>query len=87
MSKGARDPKAGHGRSQRSGQSAMQAQVGEVLIGSSEDEIEVRLLQVCRQLAGYPALYVPMATKPVDIAWQPTALCAYARCRRMGCWT
>ena len=79
MSKGARDPKAGRSRSQRPSQSAMQAQVGEVVIGSSdEDEIEVRLLQVCRRLEGHPSFYVPTATKPVDILWRPTSLRTYA---------
>ena len=72
MSKGARDPKAGRNRSQRPGQSVMQAQVGEVIIDSSEDEIEVRLIQVCRRLEGHPTFHVPMATKPVDIAWWPS---------------
>ena len=72
MSKGARDPKAGRNRSQRPCQSVMQAQVGEVIIGSSEDEIEVRLTQVCRRLEGHPTFHVPMATKPVDIAWWPS---------------
>ena len=70
MSKGARDPKAGRNRSQRP--SVMQAQVGEVIIDSSEDEIEVRLIQVCRRLEGHPAFHVPTATKPVDIAWRPS---------------
>ena len=72
MSKGSRDPKAGRNRSQRPGQSVMQAQVGEAIIDSSEDEIEVRLTQRCRRLEGHPAFHVPVATKPVDIAWKPS---------------
>ena len=46
MSKGSRDSKTVRNRSQRAGQSVMQAQVGEVIIDSSEDEIEIRLIQV-----------------------------------------
>ena len=70
MSKGARDFKSGRNHSQRPSQSVMQAQAGEVIIDSSEDEIEVRLIQVCQRLQGHPTFHVPTATKPVDIAWR-----------------
>ena len=52
----------------------MQAQVGEVIIGSSEDEIEIRLIQVCQRLEGQPSFHVPVATKPIGIAWKPQLL-------------
>ena len=67
MSKGSRDSKTACNRSQRPGQSVMQAQVGEVIIDSSEDEIEIRLIQVCRRLEGYPAFHVPAATSPLTL--------------------
>ena len=73
MSKGSRDSKTVRNRSQRAGQSVMQAQVGEVIIDSSEDEIEIRLIQVCQRLEGQPSFHVPIATKPIDIAWKSSA--------------
>ena len=78
MSKGSRDSKTARNRSQRPGQSVMQTHVGEVIIDSSEDEIEIRLIQVCRRLEGHPAFHVPVATKPIDIEWKPSvaAKCA-----------
>ena len=66
--------------SQRPGQSVMQAQVGEVTIDSSEDEIEVRLTQVFRRLEGHPSFHVPVATKPVGIAWKPSVSVNCASC-------
>ena len=57
MSKVPRDSKTARNCSQRPGQSVMQAQVGEVIIDSSKDEIEIRPIQVCRQLEGHPAFH------------------------------